>query len=347
MREAGARGCTRYMSTVWSPPAWMKDNNNVIGGHLRPDKYQAFAEYLSMYVRGYKEHHGIDIYAISLANEPDVTVKYSSCYWTGQEFHDLLKILIPIFQRDKIAAKLIVGEHSAWTENPVLESLNDPATAAAIDIVGVHAYGVVARQAFPPVTQRSGLLTETLEKKKKIWQTEVANLGNNYPNIRDGVYWAKVVHTHVAENRTNAWLYWWAISQYPTNGGSLVHLDLEKNSYTVDKRLYTIGNYSRFVRPGFFRLELDAEAVPGVLVSAYKSEPARQLVLVAINENEGAQDLEIKLAGVTASLAVPCRTSETEDLATLPDVRISDNVLKAALAPASVTTFVASVTPSK
>ncbi len=65
MREAAARGCTRYMSTVWSPPAWMKTNNNVVGGRLRPDKYQAFAEYLSMYVRGYKEHHDIDIYAIS------------------------------------------------------------------------------------------------------------------------------------------------------------------------------------------------------------------------------------------------------------------------------------------
>ena len=126
MKEAEKRGCTRFMSTVWSPPAWMKTNNNVIGGHLRPDN-------LSMYVRGYKEHHGIDIYAISLANEPDVTVRYSSCYWTGKEFHDFLKFLIPVFERDKITAKVIVGEHSSWTEDPVLESLQDSVTSARID----------------------------------------------------------------------------------------------------------------------------------------------------------------------------------------------------------------------
>jgi len=345
MREAGKRGCARYTSTVWSPPAWMKDNNKVIDGHLRPDKYQAFAEYLSMYVRGYKEHHDIDIHSISLANEPDITVKYSSCKWTGEEFHNFLKFLIPVFERDKIAAKVIVGEHSAWTENPVLESLKDSVTAARIDIVGVHAYGV--RDPFPPVTQRSGLLTETIKHKKKIWQTEVANLGKNYPGIRDGVYWAKVLHTHVAENNANAWLYWWAVSPYAGSGSSLVHHDQGKKTYTVDKRLYTIGNYSRFVRPGYFRVPIDAELTPGVLVSAYKSEPTSQLVVVAINESEGMQELELRLVNTDATSAAPWRTSLTEDLVGLPELRISENNLRATLAPCSVTTFVVAVTPKQ
>jgi glucuronoarabinoxylan endo-1,4-beta-xylanase len=343
MKEAGKRGCTRYVSTVWSPPAWMKTNNSVIGGHLRPDKYQAFAEYLSMYVRGYKEHHGIDIYAISLANEPDITVKYSSCYWTGQEFHDFLKYLIPVFERDKITAKVIVGEHSAWTENPVLESLADSVTAARIDIVGVHAYGTTDRDPFPPIAQRSGPLAETLKQKKKIWQTEAANLGRNYPDIRDGIYWAKVLHTHVADNRTSGWCYWWAMSPYPA-GGSLVHMDTKTNTFTVDKRLYTIGNYSRFVKPGYFRVQMNSELMAGVLVSAYKSEPANQLVVVAINENVNGRDLELRLTGVNATSATPWRTSQTEDLASLPGLQISDNILKTTLAPGSVTTFVIKVT---
>jgi len=342
MNEAGKRGCTRYVSTVWSPPAWMKTNNNVIGGHLRPDKYQAFAEYLSMYVRGYKEHHGIEIYAISLANEPDITVKYSSCYWTGQEFHDFLKFLIPVFERDKIMAKVIVGEHSAWTENPVLESLADSVTAARIDIVGVHAYGTADRDPFPPISQRSGPLVETLKQKKKIWQTEAANLGRNYPDIRDGIYWAKVLHTHIADNRTNGWLYWWAMSPYPA-GGSMVHMDTKTNTYTVDKRLYTIGNYSRFVKPGYFRVQTNSELSSGVLVSAYKSEQARQLVVVVINENVNPRDLELRLNGINATRAAPWRTSQTEDLAGLPELNITDNTLKAILAPGSVTTFVINV----
>lgn len=344
MQEAAARGCTRYMSTVWSPPAWMKDNGNVVGGRLRSDKYRAFADYLSMYVRGYKEHHNIEIYGISPANEPDVNVKYSSCHWTGEEFHTFLKeALIPVFTRDKITAKLILGEHSAWTEEPVLASLEDPATAPRVDIVAAHAYGAVARTPFAPVSIRAGSLITAQHLKKKIWQTEVANLGKNFPGLRDALYWAKVLHTHVAENGVNAWLYWWALSQYGNSGGSLIHLDLEKKTWTADKRLYTLGNYSRFVRPGYFRVNMEADTTPGVLVSAFKNEPTRQLVVVAINENEGAQDLELRLASAGASVAAPYRTSETEDLAALPELRIADNTLQATLAPGSVTTFVATV----
>jgi glucuronoarabinoxylan endo-1,4-beta-xylanase len=342
MKEAGKRGCTRFVSTVWSPPAWMKTNNSVIGGHLRPDKYQAFAEYLSMYVRGYKEHHGIDIYAISLANEPDITVRYSSCYWTGKEFHDFLKYLIPVWERDKITAKVIVGEHSAWTENPVLESLADSVTAARIDIVGVHAYGTADRDPFPPISQRSGPLVETLKQKKKIWQTEAANLGRNYPDIRDGLYWAEILHTHVADNRTNGWLYWWAVCPYP-GGGGLIHMDPAKKTYSVDKRLYTIGNYSRFVKPGYFRVQTNSELTTGVLVSAYKNESAHQLVVVAINENVNPRELEMSLTGANATSAAPWRTSGTEDLVSLPELRITDNKLSATLAPSSVTTFVIDV----
>jgi glucuronoarabinoxylan endo-1,4-beta-xylanase len=127
-------------------------------------------------------------------------------------------------------------------------------------------------------------------------------------------------------------------------GGCLIHLDLEKKTWTADKRLYTLGNYSRFVRPGYFRVNIEADPASGVLISAYKNEPTRQLVVVAINENEGSQDLELRLAGASASVATPYRTSETEDLAALPELRIPDNTLKAALAPGSVTTFVATVT---
>jgi glucuronoarabinoxylan endo-1,4-beta-xylanase len=346
MKEAGKRGCTRYMSTVWSPPAWMKTNNDVVGGRLRPDKYLAFAEYLSMYIRGYKEHHNIDIYAISLANEPNVNVRYSSCHWTGKEFHDFLKFLIPVFERDKITAKVIVGEHAGWTENPVLESLADSVTAARVDIVGVHAYHTVDQDPFPPVSQRSGQLVETQAQKKKIWQTEVSNLRTNYPELRDGLYWAKVLHTHVAENNTNAWLYWWAVS-FPRSGQGMVHLDSQNKTYTVDKRLYTMGNYSRFVRPGYIRVQTNSELSAGVLVSAYKSEPDKKLVVVVINENINPRELELNLAGVNALSAAPWRTSETEDLVGLRELRIADNTLRATLAPGSVTTFVIAVTPTQ
>ena len=346
MKEAGKRGVTRYMSTVWSPPAWMKTNNNVIAGRLRPDKYLAFAEYLSMYIRGYKEHHGIDIYAISLANEPNANVRYSSCYWSGKEFHDFLKFLIPVFERDKITAKVMVGEHGGWTEDPVLESLLDTVTAARVDIVGVHAYHTRDQDPFPSLAQRSGPLVTATDMKKKIWQTEVSNLGTNRPDIRDGIYWAKMLYTHVAENNLNAWLYWWIVSS-PGSGQGMAHLNPQNKTYTIDKRLYTLGNYSKFVRPGYFRVQTNAELSSGVLFSAYKSEPEQKLVVVVINENVMARKLELNLDGINGTSAAPWRTSEKEDLMSLPELKVTGNILKVTLAPSSVTTFVFPVTPKQ
>jgi len=133
-----------------------ENQREVIKGRVKEDKYQAFADYLSAYVRGYKEHFGIEIYAISPTNEPEVTVDYSSCYWDGEELHEFVRDhLIPTFDRDGVSAKLILGEHGSWSEEPALPSLNDPITASRIDIVGVHAY-LTPRKPFPARFCQSG-----------------------------------------------------------------------------------------------------------------------------------------------------------------------------------------------
>jgi len=82
-------------------------------------------------------------------------------------------------------------------------------------------------------------------------------------------------------------------------------------------------------------------------VPAFKNEPASKLVVVAINENEGAQNLELRFAAATVRSMTPCRTPEMEDLVTWADVQVADNALRSPLAPASVTSFVATVTPAQ
>jgi len=127
----------------------------------------------------------------------------------------------------------------------------------------------------------------------------------------------------------------------------MAHLDSRNKTYAIDKRLYTMGNFSRFVRPGYYRVATNSELMPGVLVSAYKSEPEKKLVIVVINENVVSRKLELSLVGVDAASALPCRTSATEDLANLPELKIADNILKATLSPGSVTTFVVTVAPKQ
>jgi glucuronoarabinoxylan endo-1,4-beta-xylanase len=341
MKEAAERGCTRYMSTVWSPPAWMKTNGEVIKGRLREDKCQAFAEYLSAYVRGYKEHHGIEIYAISPTNEPEITVDYSSCYWDGEELHEFVRDhLFPTFDRDAVRAKLILGEHSTWSEEPALPSLNDPTTAPRVDIVGVHSYVDSTGNPFPPLSARAGRLETCSKLGKRIWMTEVSDGDPNITEIEDGLYWAKLLHTHLVEDGVNAWLYWWAISNIDDRG-ALICLNPDNHTYVVPSRLYAIGNYSRFVRPGYLRLHVDAPAQPGVYLSAYKPRDNSQLVVVAINESGTDRLVQLEIEGAAAASLETFRTSAKEKLQAMGRTPTSGHALSLALRGFSVTTFVA------
>lgn len=330
MREAARRGCTRFVSTAWSPPAWMKTNNSVIqGGELRPDKYQAFAEYLARYVRGYQEHHQIEIYAISPANEPDLTTDYSSCRWTGLQLRDFIKNhLTPTLKREGINVKVMIPETMNFTESYALATLDDPEACKGVDIIAAHAYDFMALP-FPVAKSH----------QKAIWQTEVSNIGYNDGSIDDGLKYAKLLHDHLTITEVNAWLFWWLAAYKP--GEALIHLDPAFQTFTTFKRLYTIGNYSRFVRPGDVRLGTDSNPAPNIFVTAFKDKESDRFALVAINNGERERTVQFVLKGFPATKGViPYRTSETEDLTKLTPLPVANGVFTAALKAKSVTTFI-------
>jgi glucuronoarabinoxylan endo-1,4-beta-xylanase len=332
MREAALRGCTRFMSTAWSPPAWMKTNNCVIdGGELREDQYQAFADYLSRYVTGYKEHHGLDIYAISPTNEPDLTIGYSSCRWTGAQLRDFIKnYLAPALARDGVTAKVIMPEMTKLSEEYAVEALDDPEACTAIDIIGTHAYDY-SKNAFPMSKQYG----------KRIWQTEICAESEGEWTITDALRIATMVHEHMTITGVSAWNYWWLASCKPKQGGGLIQLDLQAQTYKVLKTTYVFGNYSRFVRPGWTRIDATAEPDKGVLVTAYRAGTGDAFAIVAVNIGAEPATIEFRLDEFPATTHVsPFRTSRDEDLAPLPTVPIQSGAFVTELLGESVTTFV-------
>ena len=340
MREAVRRGAGRFLSTVWSPPAWMKSNGSVSGGGaLDPQHYQAFAEYLSAYVRGYRRHHGIDIYAVSPANEPTLATPYSSCQWTADQLHQFVKhYLLPVFDRDRVSAKLVLGEDTHWSEALLLPTLADPQVAARLDIVAAHAYSD-STDPFPPLSTRTGRFAVSDRLGKRIWQTEASAGTRNITGIEDGLYWARLLHTHLAENRVSAWFYWWGMNHRDTRSG-LIRMLLDEGRAVAARRLFTLGQYSRFVRPGDERLECPAAAVEGVFVSAFRSRSRRSLTIVAINQTASPQPLEIRIRGLRCRDCHVWRTSATEALQPVESPALARDRWQARLEPASVTTYV-------
>ncbi len=346
MRAAARRGCTRFMSTAWSPPAWMKTNHNVVGGRLRTECYQDYAEYLARYVLGYQKHHRLAIYAVSPQNEPDVTVKYSSCYWDAGQYHRFFRDhLVPLFTRHRIPAHLILGEDSTWSDAICRPTLNDPASAAGVDIVAAHAYAGHNHVPKVPISARTGYFSTALGHHKQVWQTEVSAFNPNDASMTDGLYWAKLVHYHLAQDQVSGWLYWWLVSGGP-NREALISLDPASQGWLPNRRLFTLGQYSRFIRPGDVRLEATHNPMPGVFTSAYQIAAGnrKKIAVVAINENPQPSRIRFILPGGARALN-GWRTSMFEELRPVGmffglGVRNADGWL-CELMPHSVTTFVA------
>ena len=110
---------------------------------------------------------------------------------------------------------------------------------------------------------------------------------------------------------------------------------VEANDVRDSKLLWTLGNFSRFVRPGAVRLEVKGDmSADGLMLSAYRNANGKR-VIVAINYSDHPRDIRINAAGKQAAAY---RTSDIpgEDLKYIGKV----NLKKTTLPARSVTTFV-------
>lgn len=297
--EALARGVDKIYGTVWSPPAWMKTHNSVNnGGWLKKKYYQTFADYLAQYVKIYKDEFGIDIYGVSPANEPENPALWKSCLWSASQMKDFVQnYMYPTFQREGLDAKIMVGESGFWSDSVVTPLLTDASTQHMVDIVTAHQYQGSIKD-----------LPTAREKGKHLWMSELCDtVGDYHVEIDDAVGWGKIIHEFMTIPQANAFLYWRGAHTTNTNQ-TMIRID-SPTSYTVPKRLYALGHFSKFVRPGWVRIDATDEVYNGLRVSAYKDPETGGFAIVIINEdrnNNRVVDFELK--NFTAGSVTPYLT---------------------------------------
>lgn len=324
-------GIKKLLYTVWSPPAWMKTNNSVVGGSLRTDKYQAYATYLAEHIKNYKSKFGVEITHIGIQNEPNLETSYSSCLWTSSQFKTFMKdYLVPTFDNEGITAQVVMSENMNFNEQYAIDCLYDSVAVKRTDIVGAHNYGS-SYTTFP----------KTKEKGKGIWMTEVSDMNNNDLSMNDGMRWAKEVHDFMTITQGNAWFYWWGACFKTHNGEGLIQMDLNSKTYKVGKRLYTLGQYSRFIRPGWKRISATASPANEVYVTAYKDPETGNFAIVAINKGYSTQSINYTLKNLSADSVTPYTTSANQNLEEGSKIEINSSSFTANLPANSVTTFYA------
>jgi glucuronoarabinoxylan endo-1,4-beta-xylanase len=320
-QQAMARGA-RVWSTPWSPPAIYKTTNSVNGGSFAssPANYQGYASQLARYVATMKNNYGVNLYAISLQNEPDAVVTYESCYWSAQQFHDFIPYLASALTASNVAStQIVLPEDEGWRWNFANNAMNDVTTSNLVGILGGHNYGSSAA----PVTQFGTPCPKTL------WETE-HYLGTD-DSITNGLQLAQEIHSFMTVAQANAYHYWWLIAG--GTGGIA-----GSNTATPAKRLFVMGNYSKFIRPNFYRV--GATNTSTALVSAYKDSTSSNFVIVAANASAFPVNQTFNLTHFPAvTRLAPWATTATNSLADLGVVNVTNGMFNYPLPPWSVVSF--------
>ena len=360
------------MSTPWTPPnnrvtRWKENvtgvnermNYSIIWsrpdewGRLKRDKYNDFADLLADYVKNFEVNMGAPLDILSVQNEPNWKVQYESAYWSGNDLRDFLKVIARRFPVKGIklgegGLGLMIPEFENFNVNfneMIKPSLDDPQSANVLSHIALHQYN-----ANYDSSQRAGSMEfpQILASGKRFWQTEVSGSGNNVPagiGITNGLYYGRMIHYDMILAQTNAFLYWWLWTNNTNDmsfPGALAMSDDEE--ITPALRLYVMGQYSRFIRPGWYRIECDPSPLTGrrVYSSAYANPATNEIAIVFINETIAELSISVDLSEAEFNRLDIWRTSENEKLASLGSQKVSRNTV-VNLAPMSITTFYGTV----
>ena len=84
----------KILSSPWSPPFWMKTNNQMNnGGKLKKEFQATWAEYFCKYINEYKIN-GIEIWGVTVQNEPEAKQVWDSCLYSPDEERDFVKYFL-------------------------------------------------------------------------------------------------------------------------------------------------------------------------------------------------------------------------------------------------------------
>ncbi|AEE49012.1 glycoside hydrolase family 30 protein [Haliscomenobacter hydrossis] len=300
---AAAGGNLPLLVSPWSPPAWMKDNQNMLqGGKLKPEFFDSWANYYVKFIQGY-EKMGIPIWGLSVQNEPMAKQTWESCIFTAQEETDFIKNhLGPTLKKNGLADKKLI----AWDHNRDLiyqrasTYLSDPGAAKYIWGIGFHWYEIwnggrqyenVKRvaEAFP---DKNLLLTEACNYPFS-WQTfDQWSWGEQYGE--------NMIHDF--NNGAVAWIDW-NILLDETGGPNHVknfcfapvHAKTQAGSLHYMNSYYYIGHFSKFIRPGAKRI-ISSSSRAQLLTTAFLN-PDGSIVLIVMNQRKEKISYHLCLGG--------------------------------------------------
>ena len=317
LREAKALNPRlQIIASPWSPPAWMKTTDSLIGGRLiaTPQIYRAYARYLLKFIEAYRAS-GVDVNAITVQNEPQNRTPgtYPGTDMPSWQEAAVIEDLGPMLQGGHLPTEIFAYDHN-WSEHP-----NDIASTPPDEVGDINAYpqNVLAT---PAAQWISGVAFHCYYGDPSAMTT----FHNEYPRLQ--IFMDECSGSQSADPGRHLLRHPQMARQEP---GDRLHPQLVEHrdqlepgsrphggphvggcgtctgivtigpgdTVTPNAEYYALGQLSRFVQPGAVRIASTSFGTTGwngeVMDVAFRN-PDGSTVLVAHNENDNAQAFAVQ-----------------------------------------------------
>jgi len=328
----------KIWASSWTPPAAWKTNNDTTAmpmAHLIASHFGDQATYLADYI-DWMKMQGIDLLAISPQNEPDYESSWDGCLWTDTELMTFVRDnLGPTLAARNQKTKIMIPETASWNnmDKYVTTMFNNATAKGYTSIVATHPYSV-------------GSLTYTKPKDngKEFWETEVSQEKSPQdtpdPTITSALTMVSMIHDHIITSQMNAWNWWATIGPETLDDPVRQNPALIQNGVKY-KRAYALGNFAKFIRPGWVRLATTEKPATNIRVSGYRDpNNATRVTIVAVNSGTSTRSQKFWLDNQNFGTVTPWVTSPTADLEKQTAVSASSNNFTYTLPAQSIVTFV-------
>ena len=329
------------ISSPWTAPPWMKDNNHHVGGKLLPKYYEPWALFYSKYLDAYKAE-GIDIWGLTVVNEPNGNGNnWESMHFSPKEMTDFVRDYMgPQLEKDGHNVKILgYDQNRAGIKEWVDEMYKNEASSKYYSGTAIHWYESTY-EVFPEdlqyahnkapnkyLIETEGCVDSEVPKWKDdkwYWSKEATDWGWDWASEKD-----KHLHPKYApvnryardiigclNNWVDGWIDWNMLLD--KQGGpnwfenwcvAPVLVDIETDEVYYTPIYYTMAHFSKFIRPGAVRIGMENDDKD--LQATAAQNPDGTIAIVVFNEGMTAKSFTLELTGSSQTINIEAQAIQT------------------------------------
>jgi glucosylceramidase len=287
-------------ATPWSPPAWMKFNNSMLGGSMRKFYLATYAQYFLRFLQAYAAE-GVAVQAVTSQNELDTDQdgRMPACIWPQEyEIQFVRDHLGPLLESTGTPTKIWLLDHNYNLWGRVLDMLEDEKLRKYSNAVGWHGYFGT-----PDMVSR---VHDAYPDTEMHW-TEGGPDYTDAGYLNDWCKWGGIFNGALRNwcRSLTAWNLALDEVGKPNIGpfpcGGIVSINSQTKEITRSAQFWAFAHYSRAIRRGAHRF--DSQSAAAGLSHVAAENPNGQRVLLVTNAG-AARVVELRLASMAALVSL-------------------------------------------